>query len=88
MNMREREQLSGREYEVLEQHVEEAEKHDSEDQLLKSRIQAEVEASIAKPGGRQKAEDGWEVVLKPFVDPYESRSAQESCTTGCGFVPT
>lgn len=67
INMREREQVSGRDYDILERHIEEWEKHANDDQLLKSQIQAEVEASLAKPGGREKAENGWEIVEKKRV---------------------
>ena len=62
--MDERNRLNMENYENI---VLEAEKYDTQDKALKERIKTEVEASLWRKGGREKADDGWEIVPRSCV---------------------
>ena len=57
--MTEREHLTTDDYEQI---ILEAEQYDEKDKALRERISKEVESTLSKPGGREKADDGWEIV--------------------------
>lgn len=59
MNMTQRAPLSEHDFERI---ILEAEGNSTQDGISLNRVQSEVDESVVKAGGREKADDGWEIV--------------------------